>query len=116
MGRMGNMPRRTRPPPRLDRDLEIATTAFGSREALAILAFLGRVESAGAPEVCVALGMASNTVHGHLRQLEAVGLIDVDTPAGSRRGRTVRYALNRRATAAVADKLKAALLSKRRRV
>lgn len=114
LGRMGVMPRHTRPRPELSPDLEVAAAAFGSREDLAILAFLGRVESAMAPEVCDALGMALNTVHGHLGRLESLGLVHADVPAGSRRGRTVRYALDRAAAGSAVDKMKAALLSGRR--
>ena len=67
-------------PPRPD--LEIAVRAFTSREDLAILAFLARVESAMAPEICDELRMALNTVHRHLGMLESLGLVLVDTPAG----------------------------------
>jgi predicted ArsR family transcriptional regulator len=112
------MPRHTRPRPELSPDLETAAFAFGSREDLAILAFLGRVESAKAPELCDALQMALNTAHRHLGQLESLGLIGVDTrddtPAGDRRGRTVRYSLDRAATASAVEKMKAALLGGRR--
>ncbi len=108
------MPRHTRPRPGLAPDLELAVAAFGSREDLAILAFLGRVESAKAPDLCDALGMALNTAHRHLDLLEALGLIRVDTPLGDRRGRTVRYSLDRAATASALAKMKAALLGGRR--
>jgi len=111
---MGVMPRHTRPRPGLAPDLEIAAAAFSSREDLAILAFLGRVESARAPELCRGLGMALNTAHRHLDLLEALGLIRVDTPVGDRRGRTVKYSLDRAATAAAVAKLKTALLGGRR--
>ena len=113
LGKMAAMPRRTRPQPALAPDLEIAARAFTSREDLAILAFLARVESAMAPEICGELHMALNTVHRHLGMLESLGLVLVDTPAGARRGRAVRYALDRAATAATADKMKAALLGGR---
>ncbi len=43
---MSPMARRTRPQPRLPPELETAVGAFGSREDLAILAFLGSVETA----------------------------------------------------------------------
>lgn len=107
---MAAMPRRTRPQPVLAPDLETAVRGFGSREDLAILSFLGSVDSAMAPEICAALQMALMTVHRHLSLLESLGLIRVDTPAGARRGRAVRYALDRPATAAAVDKMKTALL------
>jgi len=117
LGRMTGMPRRTRPRPPLAPELEVAAAAFASREDLAILAFLGSVEWAAAPQICEALGMALNTAHRHLGLLEALRLIQADTkedtPVGSRRGRTVRYSLDRAATAAALDDMRAALLGSR---
>lgn len=110
VGQDGAMPRRTRPQPELAPDLETAVRAFGSREDLAILSFLGSVNSAMAPEISDTLRMALMTVHRHLSLLESLGLIQVNTPAGARRGRAVRYALDRPAMAAAVDKMKTALL------
>lgn len=107
---MRPMARRTRPQPRLPPELETAVGALGSREDLAILAFLGSVEAALSPEIAEVTQMAKMTVHRHLVDLEDLGLIRVDTPQGARRGRTVRYSLDRVRTAAMIDSLGAALL------
>ncbi len=107
---MAAMPRRTRPQPELAPNLEKAVRAFGSREDLAILSFLASVDSAMAPEISDALLMALMTVHRHLGLLESLGLIRVNIPAGARRGRAVRYTLDRPATAAAVDEMKTALL------
>ncbi len=84
--------------------------AFGSREDLAILAFLGSVETALSSEIAHATQMATMTVHRQLVDLEDVGLARVDTPPGARRGRSVRYSLDRVQTAAMIDSLRVALL------
>jgi len=54
--------------------------------------------------------MAAMTVHRHLVDLEDLGLIFGDTPQGARRGRTVRYSLDRVRTAAMTESLRVALL------
>jgi len=104
------MARRTRPQPCLPPELETAVGAFGSREDLAILAFLGSVETALSSEIADATQMATMTVHRHLVDLEDLALARVDTPQGARRGRTVRYSLDRVQTAAMIDRLRVALL------
>ncbi len=54
--------------------------------------------------------MAAMTVHRHLVDLEDLGLIFGDTPQGARRGRSVRYSLDRVQTAAMTESLRVALL------
>ncbi len=107
---MSPMARRTRPQPRVPPELETAVGAFGSREDLAILAFLGSVETALSSEIAEVTQMATMTVHRHLVDLEDLALIRVDTPQGARRGRTVRYSLDRVRTAAMIESLRVALL------
>ena len=104
------MARRTRPQPRLPPELETAVGAFESREDLAILAFLGSVETALSSQIADATQMATMTVHRHLVDLEDLGLTCGDTPHGARRGRSVRYSLDRAQTAAMIDSLRVALL------
>ena len=84
--------------------------AFGSREDLALLAFLGSVETALSSEIADVTQMATMTVHRHLVDLEDLGLVRGNTPQGGRRGRSVRYSLDRVQTAAMIDSLRAALL------
>jgi DNA-binding MarR family transcriptional regulator len=107
---MSAMARRTRPQPRLPPELETAVGAFGSREDLALLAFLGSVETALSSEIADVTQMATMTVHRHLVDLEDLGLVRGNTPQGGRRGRSVRYSLDRVQTAAMIDSLRAALL------
>jgi len=104
------MARRTRPQPRLPPELETAVGVFGSREDLAILAFLGSVETALSPEIAEVTQMATMTVHRRLVDLEDLGLARVDAPQGARRGRSVRYSLDRVRTAAMIESLRVALL------
>jgi len=106
---MSPMARRTRPQPRLPPELETAVGAFGSREDLAILAFLGSV-TALSSEIAEVTQMAAMTVHRHLVDLEDLGLIFGGTPQGARRGRSVRYSLDRVRTAAMIESLRVALL------
>ncbi len=84
--------------------------AFGTREDLAILLFLGSVDSAEKRDIVSEVEMAPMTVHRHLLELEEMGLITVDIEMGRRQGRHVRYSLDRQETAIAIDRLRAALL------
>lgn len=72
-----------------------------SSTRLALIAYLGSVESATPREISDAVGISPHYVRRHLLELEEAGLVTADLPRELRSGRRPGYSLDRAAYAAL---------------
>ncbi|MGN7704977.1 ArsR/SmtB family transcription factor [Cellulosimicrobium composti] len=88
------MPRLTRPPG-MPREVEVAIELIGNRARAEVLRALALHDTLTIAELAELLDATRPAVHGHLKALEAQGLVDADIPAERRQGRRVHWRANR---------------------
>jgi len=76
-------------------DVELASEVVGSRARTEILRLLSGRENADFKTLCDELGFVSTSIAKHLVDMETMGVVIADLPPGQRRGRYVRYSIDR---------------------
>lgn len=93
-------------------ELDVSLTALGSKHKNRVVRYLAGHDLAQLNEIRDATSIPVSSLSGVLRELEELGLIEVDTdlPIGRRKGMSVSYSLNAEAVAALQRKHTAYLL------
>ena len=84
-------------------DVELAVEMVGSRARTEILRLLAERENADFKTLCDELGFVPTSIAKHLRDMEKMGVILADLPSGQRKGRYVRYSIDRAQTRRLVD-------------
>lgn len=93
---MGAMPKLVRPSDQPE-ELEAFIAVFGNRARLSVIRFLQENGPSLRADIAEATGLANPTLGHHLSELERIGAVTADLPPDRRRGRSVRYAADKRA-------------------
>jgi len=99
---MSTMPRLTTPP-EMPREVAGAIETIGNRARTELLHQLGTCGPLTTTELADRIAAPRTSTHTHLVQLERAGLVVADEATGQRRGRTVRWSLNRQKVREAAD-------------
>lgn len=91
---MGPMPKLVRPDDQPEY-LEDFINVFGNRARFSVISFLLQSGPSLRVDIAKGTGLAVPTLGHHLSELERIGVLDVDLPPERRRGRSVRYSVNR---------------------
>lgn len=87
------MPRMTEPP-EMPEEVTAVIDTIGNRARGALLHTLAQHGSLSAQDIAQRVGAAHSSVHRHLLELEAQGLVHADTASGQRHGRTVTWSID----------------------
>ena len=87
------MPRMTEPP-EMPEEVTAVIYTIGNRARGALLHTLAQHGSLSAQDIAQRVGAAHSSVHRHLLELEAQGLVHADTASGQRHGRTVAWSVD----------------------
>lgn len=107
----GGVPRYITPPD-MPAEVETIIDVVGSRVRLGMLRELAGRGPLTTPELKQLTTASDSVANGHLRALEAAGLISADVPAGQRRGRGrgPTWTIEREAVAPYVDQLRRYIL------
>lgn len=95
---MNDMPRTIPPDAQWSESLEAASQSFGMPARNRVIRFLRTNPGSYRSDIVEGTGLKEPTLQNQLEALEKAGIVDADVPHGKRRGRSVRYSLNKQRT------------------
>ncbi|WP_277212358.1 ArsR/SmtB family transcription factor [Isoptericola croceus] len=89
------MPKQIAKPAGRPDEVELAVAVFGNQVKHEIVRYLSSRDPAFFGDVAAGTELSRSTLSPHLAELEDLGVVVVDVPRGQRRGRSVRYSVDR---------------------